>query len=203
MHRKTSLAGLGLAILIATSPGNAAAVDPLSGPEVKNHVIGHQAINPMRHHLQRDGGGGISLPTPHKNDAINGHEGGGVSQPHVSNYQHANTGQDRDNERIKRSIDRLEKTGNFRKETLDKMRRAAQREQGDKDVMQKRAKALELQRSYDKAMADLNRQKKQLRDEYKQQMQALKPDRPKDKRSEAENSRNGHRFGVQPKMYIK
>lgn len=77
-------------------------------------------------------------------------------------------------DRMKRSIDHLEQTGNFRKETLDKMRRATQQQQAPSEAAQNRAQILQLQKSYDKAMADLDRQRKQLRAEYKAQMNALK-----------------------------
>lgn len=76
-------------------------------------------------------------------------------------------------ERIERSIKRLEDTGNFRQETLDKMREAAKAQQVDKAVLAKRQKAAQLRQEYNKSLARLKAEERKLRQRYKEQMRAL------------------------------
>lgn len=144
-------------------------------------------------------------------ESLGGHHKSGLHNKavlHGVDKKHSNKKQ----ARIERSLKHLEETGNFRKETLDQMRRKMASQKVDKAILKKRKKAAQIRRQYKKDMAALEKEQRKLRQRYKKQMQALqdgnsqaiRPAKPA-VRGGRDNSQRlgGGGASLQPKVHLK
>lgn len=109
--------------------------------------------------------------------------------------------------RLKRNIDHLEKTGNFRKETLDKMRKNANTTKVDKKLLARQKKIMQAEKEYKSAMAELRAQERALKEHYRKKMQAIEGaqnTRPHDGGVISNGgSLSGGGAHIQPKVHLK